>query len=75
MTASNPLRTLDSFELLKLGNASVTVGGLAAGVLIVLAGVFAARLTLGGVAALAGAGRRQRRLVCTSSRRWPVTGW
>ena len=32
--AANPLRTLDSFELLKLGKASVTVGGLAAGVLI-----------------------------------------
>jgi small-conductance mechanosensitive channel len=45
----NPLRTLDSFELLKLGKASVTVGSLAAGLLIVLAAVFAARLTSAGL--------------------------
>lgn len=43
--AANPLRTLDSFELLKLGKASVTVGGLAAGLLIVAAALFAARLS------------------------------
>lgn len=47
--AANPLRTLDSFELLKLGKASVTVGGLAAGVLIVVAALFAARLTSAGL--------------------------
>lgn len=45
----NPLHTLDSFELLKLGKASVTVGSLAAGLLIVLAAVFAARLTSAGL--------------------------
>ncbi len=45
----NPLRTLDSFELLKLGKASVTVGGLAAGVLIVVAAIVAARLTSAGL--------------------------
>lgn len=45
----NPLRTLDSFELLKLGKASVTVGSLAAGLLIVLAALFAARLTSAGL--------------------------
>lgn len=47
--ADNPLRTLDSFELLKLGKASVTVGGLAAGVLIVVAAIVAARLTSAGL--------------------------
>lgn len=47
--AANPLRTLDSFELLKLGKASVTVGGLAAGVLIVAAALFAARVTSAGL--------------------------
>lgn len=47
--ADNPLRTLDSFELLKLGKASVTVGGLLAGVLIVAAALFAARLTSAGL--------------------------
>ena len=47
--AGNPLRTLDSFELLKLGKASVTVGGLAAGVLIVVVAVVAARLTSAGL--------------------------
>lgn len=47
--AANPLRTLDSFELLKLGKASVTVGGLAAGVLIVVAAIVAARLTSAGL--------------------------
>ena len=31
--AGNPLRTLDSFELIKRGKASVTVGGLAAGIM------------------------------------------
>jgi small-conductance mechanosensitive channel len=45
----NPLRTLDSFELLKLGKASVTVGGLAAGVLIVVTAIVAARLTSAGL--------------------------
>ncbi|MDR7232080.1 small-conductance mechanosensitive channel [Caulobacter sp. BE264] len=45
----NPLRTLDSFELLKLGKASVTVGSLAAGLLIVAAALFAARLTSAGL--------------------------
>lgn len=45
----NPLHTLDSFELLKLGKASVTVGSLAAGLLIVLAALFAARLTSAGL--------------------------
>jgi small-conductance mechanosensitive channel len=49
MSANNPLRTLDSFELLKLGKASVTVGGLAAGLLIVVAALFAARLTSAGL--------------------------
>ncbi len=52
--AANPLRTLDSFELLKLGKASVTVGGLAAGVLIVVAAIVAARLTSAGVRKLRG---------------------
>jgi small-conductance mechanosensitive channel len=47
--AGNPLRTLDSFELLKLGKASVTVGGLAAGVLIIVAAIFASRLTSAGL--------------------------
>lgn len=47
--AANPLRTLDSFELLKLGKASVTVGGLAAGVLIVVTAIVAARLTSAGL--------------------------
>jgi small-conductance mechanosensitive channel len=47
--AANPLHTLDSFELLKLGKASVTVGGLAAGVLIVAAAIVAARLTSAGL--------------------------
>jgi small-conductance mechanosensitive channel len=47
--ADNPLRTLDSFELLKLGKASVTVGGLLAGVLIVTAALVAARLTAVGL--------------------------
>ncbi|PIC01288.1 mechanosensitive ion channel family protein [Caulobacter sp. X] len=46
--ADNPLRTLDSFELIKLGKASVTVGGLVAGVLIVGAALVAARLTSAG---------------------------
>jgi small-conductance mechanosensitive channel len=46
--ADNPLRTLDSFELIKLGKASVTVGGLAAGVLIVVSALVAARLTSAG---------------------------
>ena len=46
---TNPLRTLDSFELLKLGKASVTVGGLAAGMLIVVAAIFTARLTSAGL--------------------------
>lgn len=45
----NPLRTLDSFELLKLGKASVTVGSLGAGLLIVAAALFAARLTSAGL--------------------------
>lgn len=48
MTES-PLRTLDSFELLKLGKASVTVGSLAAGLLIVAAALFTARLTSAGL--------------------------
>ncbi len=48
MTES-PLRTLDSFELLKLGKASVTVGSLAAGLMIVAAALFAARLTSAGL--------------------------
>ncbi len=43
--AANPLHTLDSFELLKLGKASVTVGGLLAGILIVASALIAARLT------------------------------
>ena len=47
--AGNTLRTLDSFELLKLGKASVTVGGLAAGLLIVAGALFAARLTSAGL--------------------------
>lgn len=47
--AGNPLRTLDSFELIKLGKASVTVGGLAAGLLIVGAAMLAARLTSAGL--------------------------
>jgi small-conductance mechanosensitive channel len=47
--AGNPLRTLDSFELLKLGKASVTVGGLAAGILIVVVAIVAARLTSAGL--------------------------
>ena len=46
---ANPLRTLDSFELLKLGKASVTVGGLAAGILIVVVAIVAARLTSAGL--------------------------
>ncbi|MBU4436528.1 MAG: mechanosensitive ion channel [Alphaproteobacteria bacterium] len=50
--AANPLRTLDSFELLKLGKASVTVGGLAAGVLIVAVALFAARLSSVGLRGL-----------------------
>ena len=37
--ADNPLRTLDSFELIKLGKASVTVGSLTAGLLIVAAAI------------------------------------
>lgn len=45
----NPLRTLDSIELLKLGKASVTVGGLLAGVLIVVVAIFASRLTSAGL--------------------------
>ena len=45
----NPLHTLDSFELLRLGKASVTVGSLAAGLLIVLAALFAARITSAGL--------------------------
>jgi small-conductance mechanosensitive channel len=49
MSGNNPLRSLDSFELLKLGKASVTVGGLAAGLLIVVAALFAARLTSAGL--------------------------
>ena len=47
--AENPLRTLDSFELLKLGKASVSVGGLVAGALIVIAAIVAARLTSAGL--------------------------
>lgn len=47
--AANPLHTLDSFELIKLGKASVTVGGLLAGVLIVAAALVAARLTAVGL--------------------------
>ncbi|WP_297513284.1 mechanosensitive ion channel domain-containing protein [uncultured Caulobacter sp.] len=49
MAGQNPLRTLDSFELLKLGKASVTVGGLAAGLLIVAAALFAARVASAGL--------------------------
>lgn len=45
----NPLRTLDSFELLKLGKASVTVGSLTTGLLIILAALFAARITSAGL--------------------------
>jgi small-conductance mechanosensitive channel len=47
--ANNPLERLDTFELLKLGKASVTVGGLAAAVLIIAAALFAARLTSAGL--------------------------
>jgi len=47
--AGNPLHTLDSFELIKLGKASVTVGGMAAGLLIVGAAMLAARLTSAGL--------------------------
>jgi small-conductance mechanosensitive channel len=45
----NPLQRLDGFELVKLGKASVTVGGLAAAVLIVAVALVAARLTSAGL--------------------------
>jgi small-conductance mechanosensitive channel len=45
----NPLQRLDGFELVKLGKASVTVGGLAAAVLIVAVALIAARLTSAGL--------------------------
>lgn len=45
----NPLRTLDSIELLKLGKASVTAGGLITGLLIMAAAFFAAKLASAGL--------------------------
>lgn len=47
--AGNPLRTLDSFELLKLGKASVTAGGLIAGLLIIGLAMLAAKLASAGL--------------------------
>jgi small-conductance mechanosensitive channel len=47
--SENPLQRLDGFELVKLGKASVTVGGLAAAVLIVAVALIAARLTSAGL--------------------------
>jgi small-conductance mechanosensitive channel len=74
MSGNNPLRSLDSFELLKLGKASVTVGGLAAGLLIVVAALFAARLTSAGLRKLRekAAGDAPR---STSSRRSRPMAW
>lgn len=45
----NPLERLDTFELVKLGKASVTVGGLAAALMIIMVALFAARLTSAGL--------------------------
>ena len=45
----NPLERLDTFELLKLGKASVTVGGLAAALFIIAAALIASRLTAAGL--------------------------
>ena len=45
----NPLQRLDTFELLKLGKASVTVGGLAAALLIIAVALLAARLSSAGL--------------------------
>ena len=47
--SDNPLHTLDSFELVKLGKASITVGGLLAGLVIIIAAVIAARLASAGL--------------------------
>ncbi|ALL14440.1 mechanosensitive ion channel family protein [Caulobacter henricii] len=47
--AENPLERLDTFELVKLGKASVTVGGLAAALLIIAAALIASRLTAAGL--------------------------
>jgi small-conductance mechanosensitive channel len=47
--SDNPLHTLDSFELVKLGKASITVGGLLAGLVIIIAAVIAARLAAAGL--------------------------
>ena len=45
----NPLERLDTFELLKLGKASVTVGGLAAALFIIAVALIASRLTAAGL--------------------------
>lgn len=47
--AENPLERLDTFELVKLGKASVTVGGLAAALLIIAVALIASRLTAAGL--------------------------
>jgi small-conductance mechanosensitive channel len=47
--ANNPLERLDTFELVKLGKASVTVGGLVAAVAIIAVALIASRLTAAGL--------------------------
>ena len=47
--ADNPLHRLDAFELLRLGKTSVTVGGLAAAVLIVAIALVASQLAAAGL--------------------------
>ncbi len=47
--SENPLQRLDGFELVKLGKTSVTVGGLAAAVVIVAIALIAARLISAGL--------------------------
>jgi len=47
--ADNPLQRLDAFELVRLGKTSVTVGGLVAGVLIVVAALIASQLVAAGL--------------------------
>lgn len=45
----NSLERLDTFELVKLGKASVTVGGLAAALMIIAVALIASRLTAAGL--------------------------
>ncbi|MDG2527640.1 mechanosensitive ion channel family protein [Caulobacter endophyticus] len=47
--SDNPLQRLDALELVKLGKSAITVGGLATGIVIVVAALLAARLAAAGL--------------------------